>query len=295
MFKLIKFIIGFVIFLVIAVIIFGIVIIVLNRGNKPKKVTFTSTKKVSEVTSFDINVDVKDSYVKVIKSKTDYVSITYYESKTREFERNEDVDLLNNDTMTLKGYQTGSWYNRIFLTLKTTKVYGITIEMPDYANVSVKTDNGNIRFESIYAGTITAETTNGAIFFDKVECGIASVDTINGEIKASSTNTTYLFNARTRKGKITLTSLVSLLNIDARTDSGKIHIENSYAQGSVKLHSGNGDIDGFLKLLSDAYYKITAKAHNGKCNLTNSEEGITTLEVTTDNGNIDLELRKVIA
>ena len=96
MFKLIKFIIGLVIFLILAVIIFGIVIIVLNRGNKPKAKTFTMDKKASEYTTLTVNVDVKDSYVVVKKGKTDYVSINYYGSTTREFTTSVESDLLDN-------------------------------------------------------------------------------------------------------------------------------------------------------------------------------------------------------
>ena len=145
MFKLIKFIIGFVIFLVIAVIIFGIVLLVLNRGNKAKAITRTTA--TSGFSSISVNVDVKDSYVVVKKSKTENVVVTYYESKTRTFDYEVEEDLLNNATINVKGYQIGKWYNRIFLSLKGTKVYGITVEVPDEVSVNVKTNNGNIRFE----------------------------------------------------------------------------------------------------------------------------------------------------
>ena len=300
MFKLIKFIIGLVIFLILAVIIFGIVIIVLNRGNKPKAKTFTMDKKASEYTTLTVNVDVKDSYVVVKKGKTDYVSINYYGSTTREFTTSVESDLLDNGTLTFKGYQTGKWYNRLFLTFKATKVYGIEVEVPDDVNVNVKTDNGNIRFEGTYGGSLSADTTNGAVILKNVNAISVDANTVNGNIEATSTNTSILFNARTRKGKIVLDNLVSLMNINVINDNGKIEINNSYATYDINLHSGKGDINGSIRLLSDSYYNIHAHAHNGESNIKDSNNAIAildifpTLTVTTDNGNINLELKKVI-
>ena len=298
MFKLIKFIIGLVIFLIISVIIFAVVIIVLNRGNKPKSKTTSPSYTLGEGNTLTVNVDVKDSYVVVKKSKDGKVNFNYYASQTRTFEESAETDLLGNVTLTLKGYQTGKWYNRLFLTFKTTKVYGITIEVPDEANVNVKTDNGNIRFKDIsYASTLTADTTNGGIFFENVTAQITSANTVNGNIETTSTTTKLLFYARTRKGNVKLNSLTSLDNIDVTTDSGKIDVDinNTTVRANVKLHSGKGNIGGNIRILTDAIYKINAKAHNGKVtDLVNSDTGLSTLDVTTDNGDITLKINKVL-
>lgn len=294
MFKLIKFIIGLILFLVLAVIIFAVVIIVLNRGNKPKSKTTSPSYSLGELNTLTVNVDVKDSYVVVKKSKDGKVNFNYYASQTRTFEETTETDLLGNVTLSLKGYQTGKWYNRLFLTFKTTKVYGVTIEVPDDCNVNVKTNNGNIRFEEVYLSTATADTTNGAAIFKKSNASICSLNTVNGNVEASSSNV-GTFYCRARKGKVNLDNLVSLIDIDASTDDGNIILTNSYATGNFKLHSGKGDITGSIRLLSDAYYKITTKAFNGTTNQQNTSTGIAELLVTTDNGNISLELKKVIA
>ena len=297
MFKLIKFIVGFILFLILAAVVFVIVLVVINWSNKPKKRERISEKKISDVTSMTINVDVKDAYVHVKKNKDnsikDQVKITYYDCKTRTFDMTEEVDGLNNATLTLKGYQTGKWYNRIFFTFNTTKVYGVTIEVPDEVNVNVKTDNGNIRFEDAYLNIATADVYNGAVIFKKSNASICSFNSINGNVEADSSNV-GTFYSRTRKGKVKLENLVALLTIDAATDSGKVEVTNSYATGNITLHSGKGDITGTIRLLSDAYYKIITKAVNGKSNLDNSSTGVAELNVTTDNGNINLELKKVL-
>ena len=297
MFKLIKFIIGFVIFLIISVIIFGIVLIVLNRGNKAKQINKTTA--ISDYTSVTVNVDVKDSYVVVKKSKTSNVVVTYYESKTRTFDYEVEKDSLDNATINVKGYQLGKWYNRIFLSLKGTKVYGITVEVPDDVSVNVKTDNGNIRFEeNLYASTLTADTTNGAVILKNVNAQIISANTVNGNIEATSTTTTLSFYARTRKGNVKLSSLTSLAIVDVTTDNGKItaDINNTTVLADVKLHSGKGNIEGTIRILTDALYKVKAKAKNGKVtDLVNSDTGINTLDVSTDNGDITLRINKVVA
>ena len=77
-------------------------------------------------------------------------------------------------------------------------------------------------------------------------------------------------------------------------------VNNSYATYDINLHSGKGDINGSIRLLSDSYYNIHAHAHNGESNIKDSNNAIAildifpTLTVTTDNGNINLELKKVI-
>lgn len=293
MFKFLKIIIGIVIFLVVLAIAFVVTLVVINWSNKPKKKEQSTTTKMSDVTSLTVNVDVKDSYVVVKKSKTEYVNITYYASKTRTFDVTESKDTLNNSTLTIKGYQTGKWYNRLFFTLKTTKVYGVTIEVPDDSIVNVKTDNGNVRFEDVYLAKATADINNGAAILKKSTATICDLKTVNGNVEVDSSNV-GTFKSDTKKGRVVLENLIALLTIDASTDNGKIILENSYATGNINLHSGKGDIKGTIRLLSDAYYKITTKAVNGKSNQENTTSGIAELNVTTDNGNIDLELKKLL-
>ena len=294
MFKLLKVIFGIIIFLIIAAIAFVVTLVIINWGNKPKKKEFSTTHKMSDLTSLTVNADLKDAYVVVKQSKTEYVNITYYSCKTRTFEIDENIDGLNNSTLTIKGYQTGKWYNRLFFTFNTTKVYGVTIEVPDDVNVNVKTDNGNIRFEEVYLKYAVADVYNGAAIFKKSNASICSLNTINGNVEVDSSNV-GTFYCRARKGRVVLDNLVALLTIDANTDNGKIKLTNSYATGNINLHSGKGSISGSIRLLSDDYYNITCKAVNGNCNIENTTTGIAELNITTDNGNIDIDLRKVIA
>ena len=293
MFKLLKIIFGIIIFIIVLVIAFVVTLVVINWNNKPKKKETSSTHKMSDLTSLTVNVDVKDAYVVVKKSKTEYVNITYYASKTRTFEVSEEVSALNSETLTIKGYQPGKWYNRLFFTFNTTKVYGVTIEVPDDSNVNVKTDNGNVRFEEVYLNLATADVNNGAAILKKSNATICSFTTVNGNVEVDSSNV-GTFYSRTKKGRVTLENLTALATIDASTDNGKVILSNSYATGNITLHSGKGDIKGSIRLLSDAYYKIYTKAVNGNSNLTNSDSGIAELNVTTDNGNIELELKKVL-
>lgn len=306
MFKLIKFIIGLVIFLVIAAIAFVITLVVINWKNKPKKREVTYQHSVSEFSSLTVNVDVKDSYVEVVKSKNDKVTFTYYDSKTREFDNvKEDVDILNNSTVTLKSYQTGKWYNRIFFTLKGRSVYCVKVEVPEGVNINVKTDNGNIKFmENLSVNTLTADTTNGSIKFDNVKATSVDVNTVNGEILATGTNATELFKARTRKGLINVTNFTSIslvLVMDLSTDSGNINVDitNTVALANIKLHTGNGNIGGKVTVITDALYKISANAHNGtvseELRKKSSDLGISTLDLSTDNGNIDLIINNMVA
>ncbi len=293
MFKFLKIILGIILFIVIAAIIFVVVLVVINWNNKPKKKEQSTTHKMSDLTSLTVNVDVKDAYVVVKKSKTEFVNITYYSCKTRTFDVTEDVDLLENETLTIKGYQTGKWYNRLFFTFNTTKVYGVTIEVPDDTNVNVKTDNGNVRFEDVNLGVVTADINNGAAIFKKSSASVCSLSTVNGNVQVNSSKA-GTFYSRSKKGRVVLDNLTALLSIDAATDNGKILLSNSYATGDIKLHSGKGSITGSIMLLSDAYYKITAKAVNGKCNLENTSSGLAELNVTTDNGDIEVDFRKLV-
>lgn len=293
MFKLLKVIFGIIIFLIVLAIAFIVTLVIINWNNKPKKKEFSTTHKISDLTTLTVNVDVKDAYVVVKKSKTEYVNVTYYACKTRSFEFDENVDLLSNETLTIKGYQTGRWYNRIFFTFNTTKVYGVTIEVPDDVNVNVKTDNGNVRFEEVYLNIATADVNNGAAILKKSNATVCSLNTVNGNVEVDSSNV-GTFYSRSKKGRVVLENLTALLTIDAATDNGKIILTNSYATGNITLHSGKGSISGSIRLLSDAYYKIYTKAVNGNSNLENTDSGIADLNVTTDNGNIDLTLKKVL-
>lgn len=300
MFKLIKIIIGIVVFLVIAVIAFAITILVLNRGNKAKAKTTTPSYSLGELNTLTVNVDVKDSYVIVKKSNNGKVNFNYYDSKTRTFETATETDLLGNVTLTLKGYQMGKWYNRIFLSLKGTKIYGITVEVPDDCFVNVKTNNGNIRYEGVYCSTLSADTTNGGVFFKNVDAKVVDANTVNGNIEIESTKVTDSFTCRTRKGNVKLNHLVAssllLSVIDITTDDGNINVDNSYVENDnllsyFNLYSGKGNIEGTIRYKVENHYRIKAKANNGTCNLTDTSIGLVGLNVTTDNGNINLELR----
>ena len=293
MFKLLKVIFGIIIFFIVLAIAFIVTLVIINWNNKPKKKEFSTTHKISDLNTLTVNVDVKDAYVVVKKSKTEFVNVTYYACKTRSFEMDENVDLLNNETLIIKGYQTGRWYNRIFFTFNTTKVYGVTIEVPDDVNVNVKTDNGNVRFEEVYLNIATADVNNGAAILKKSNATVCSLSTVNGNVEVDSSNV-GTFYSRSKKGRVVLENLTALLTIDAATDNGKIILTNSYATGNITLHSGKGSISGSIRLLSDAYYKIYTKAVNGNSNLENTDSGIADLNVTTDNGNIDLTLKKVL-
>ena len=294
MFKFLKIIFGIIIFLIIAAIAFVVTLVIINWNNKPKKKEMSTTNKISDLTSLTVNVDVKDAYVTVKKSSNDYVNVTYYACKTRTFDIDEEVDALNNSTLTIKGYQTGKWYNRIFFTLNTTKVYGVTIEVPDDSIVNVKTDNGNVHFEDVYLAQATADVNNGAVIMEKANITVCDFKTVNGNVEVNSSNA-GTFKSDTKKGRVKLENLVALLTIDASTDNGKILLTNSYATGNINLHSGKGDIKGTIRLISDAYYKITTKATNGNSNLDNTDSGLAELNITTDNGNIDVELKKVLS
>ena len=289
MFKLLKIIFGIIIFLVIAAIAFIVTLVIINWKNKPKKAEFNSTHKIGDLMTLTVNVDVKDAYVVVEKSKTDYVNVKYYGCKTRTFDINEEVDFLGNETLSIKGYQTGKWYNRIFFTLNTTKVYGVTIQVPDDVFVNVKTDNGNVHFEDVYLAQATADVNNSAVIMEKANITVCDFKTVNGNIEVNSSNA-GTFKSDTKKGRVKLENLVALLTIDASTDNGKILLTNSYATGNIKLHSGKGDIKGTIRLISEAYYKITANAHNGESSLSNTDTGLAELNIETDNGNIDVEL-----
>ena len=296
MFKLLKVIFGIIIFIIILAIAFVVTLVIINWSNKPKKKEQSNAHKLSDLTTLTVNVDVKDAYVVVKKSKTEYVNLTYYSCKTRTFDINEEVDGLGNETLTVKGYQTGKWYNRIFFTFNTTKVYGVTIEVPDGLNVYVKakTDNGNIRFEEAYAGAFIADVNNGAVIMTKAaKASICNFKTVNGNVEVNGC-TAGTFTSETKKGRVILNNLTALATIDASTDNGKILLTDTYATGNITLHSGKGDIKGTISLLSDAYYKIKTKAVNGNSNLNNTTEGIADLNVTTDNGNIDITLRKIL-
>ena len=296
MFKFLKIIFGIIIFFIILAIAFIVTLVIINWNNKPKKKEQSTAHKLSDLTTLTVNVDVKDAYVVVKKSKTEYVNLTYYACKTRTFDIIEDVDSLNNSTLTVKGYQTGKWYNRIFFTFNTTKVYGVTIEIPDGLNVNVnaKTDNGNIRFEEAYGGSFTADVNNGAVIMTKAaKASVCNFKTVNGNVEVTGC-TVGTFTSDTKKGRVKLDNLTALLTIDASTDNGKILLTDTYATGNINLHSGKGDIKGTISLLSDAYYKINTKAVNGESNLENTSAGIAELNVTTDNGNIDLTLRKIL-
>ena len=293
MFKLIKFIIGFVLFLVIAVIIFGIVIIVLNRNNKPKKKTYNSTTRFNDLTTLTINVDVKDSYVNFVSTKEDYISVEYYASNTRTFDIKEDKDeLLNIISLNVKGYQTGKWYNRLMLTTKLTKAYGVTVYVPDETIVNVETDNGNIKFEKVDLYSITAETTNGRITLTDVTASYADLNTTYGNIIVSgNADISSTFNAKTKKGKIVLDHLKALV-INAITRNGNIEIDYSQATAGMNIETGKGNITGTIKQPTGIDYKIDAYANNGSCNVNNTDSGLVTLKLRSDNGNIDLKIKK---
>ena len=150
----------------------------------------------------------------------------------------------------------------------------ITLYVPakDYESIALKTNNGKISMENLYAKDVKGRSDNGKIELTDIGAEKVDVKTSNGKLKLDHVE--GKLRASTENGDISLNTAELDRQIDFETDNGKILIktEKEPVNATFNVSTDNGKID------------ILGK-YNGSAVI---GEGENLIHLKTDNGKIDV-------
>ncbi len=149
-------------------------------------------------------------------------------------------------------------------------------------DLAIKINNGAMSMENVALGNATLEVDNGAVVVENSSFGTVSAIAENGALRLDAVRADAV-RAVTNNGAIRLNE-VQAGSVRAEADNGELRL-NEVDGTDVFLKADNGTIRGNL-IGKKTDYKITASAHLGSCNLTNTETGTRTLTAKTSCGAI---------
>ena len=181
----------------------------------------------------------------------------------------------------------------------------ITVSLPEanYNSVLIKTDTGDLQLCELSATEFNAESDTGDLDIENLKAPKTGLRTDTGEIILRDATIDTL-SVSTDTGDIKQAN-VSAESINISTDTGEIDLENVVASGDLDIKSDTGDVSFDGCDAGSIRVKTTTGSVSGslltdKVFLTESETGDISVpktttggncEVTTDTGDIDLEIR----
>ncbi|MED3912786.1 DUF4097 domain-containing protein [Peribacillus simplex] len=215
-----------------------------------------------------ISLSYRDRNVELVRSTDNAVHITYFQNDKESYEINvSDENKLKMKAITnkrLKDY-IGLDADKAHRYVKIAVPSGIT------SGIDIKTSNGDIDLSEVnISGAVDATTSNGKIKVSNVA--------VDKNLKMESKNDDIILSSVGIKG-----------TFDATTSNGNIEVTKVAVKDTLKLSTTNGDITGIIKGAYDAF-SISSHTSKGKNNLPeNKINGDKTLDVSTNNGDINLE------
>lgn len=210
----------------------------------------------------------RDRTVELVKSTDNQIHINYFENDKESYE----INVSDKKELTMKAVTDKNWKD--YIGMNTDKAHrNIKIAVPSgiACEIKIKTSKGDIAFSEVdITGSVDAATSDG-----KIEVTNVSVDKI---LKLKTKNDDMILSEVSIKG-----------SIDASISNGNIEVTKVSVDDTLKLESKNGDITGSVKGSYDVF-SISSNASKGKNNLPeNKGGGAKTLDVSTNNGDINLE------
>ncbi|WP_054025001.1 DUF4097 family beta strand repeat-containing protein [Bacillus sp. FJAT-28004] len=206
--------------------------------------------------------------VELVESTDNQIHINYFENDKESYE----INVSDNKELTMEAINNKNWKDYIGLdTEKTHRNVKIAVPSDIAGGIKIKTSKGDIIISEMdIAGSIDAATSDG-----KIEITNVVVDKI---LKLENKNDDIIISDVNTKG-----------SVDASISNGNILVTNVAVDDTLKLKSKNGNITGTVKGSYDVF-SISSKASKGKNNLPkNKGGGSKTLDVSSNNGDINLE------
>ncbi|WP_422658903.1 DUF4097 family beta strand repeat-containing protein [Paenibacillus sp. EC2-1] len=215
-----------------------------------------------------LSLTTRDRTIELVESTDNQIHINYFENEKESYE----INVSDNKELTMEAVNNKNWKD--YIGLDTEKAH---------RNVKIAVPSG-------IASGITIKTSKGNIIFSNVDiAGSVDVATSDGAIEVTNTEVDKMLKLQTKNDNMILSDVNIKGSVDAYVSNGDIEVTNVGVDDTLKLESKNGDITGTVKGSYDVF-SISSNASKGKSNLPeNKAGGSKTLDVSTNNGDINLE------
>lgn len=223
-------------------------------------------EKVNKITLSD-----QGRKVELVKSEDNEIHITYFENDKESY----DINVSDENELVMKAVTNKQWKDYIGLDLDKSNRY-VQIAVPNgiHSGVEITTSKGDIVVSDLdIDGSVDATTSDGTIELTNVEIGNA-------------------LNLKTKNDDMMLSGVSVKGSVNGTVSNGELKVEKVAFDGAMKLTTKNGDITGTI-IGSYDDFRISSEASKGKSNLPESKGGgAKPLDVSTNNGDINLEFVK---
>lgn len=206
--------------------------------------------------------------VEVMESNDNKIHIRYFESDKEFYE----INVTDKNELVMKLVTDKNWKDYVGLdTDKAHRIVQIAVPSGISSGVNILTSKGNVVLSDVnIGGSVEATTSDGLIEMTNV--------TANKNLKLA-----------TKNDDIVLSKVSAVGTIGAAISNGDIKVTEVAVDDALKLTTKNGHITGTIIGSYDAF-SISSSASKGDNNLPeNKKSGDKTLNVSTNNGDINLE------
>ncbi|WP_211749233.1 DUF4097 family beta strand repeat-containing protein [Paenibacillus sp. Marseille-Q4541] len=216
----------------------------------------------------NLSLTTRGRTIELVESTDHQIHINYFENDKESY----DINISDNKELTMEAVNNKNWKDYI----------GLDTEK-EHRNVKIAVPSG-------IASGITMKTSKGDIVISEVDiAGSIDVATSDGKIEMTNVAVDKILKLETKNDDMILSEVNTKGSVDASISNGNIQVENVAVDDTLKLKSKNGDITGTVQGSYDDF-SISSNASKGKSNLPESKGGGTkTLDVSTNNGDINLE------
>ncbi|MEG1886770.1 MAG: DUF4097 family beta strand repeat-containing protein [Oscillospiraceae bacterium] len=267
---------------------------------------FEQKQYLSYEKSDKIIIDDYDINVRIFRSESENLEVSYYENNKQSYQIDE-----SQGTIKIQKINTLKWYDYIFNISFVQCDLLIGVPKSFKGEIDCETSNAYISLNNISLESLNLKTSNNNILLENIEVNkSAQVNTSNGAIKLIKSEIGGEIICNTSNAKVELENVIAQ-NANIRTSNGRIRLENIECSENITVKNSNssillrevkfgemldcqtsngnisGEIDGKI---SD--YSIKSITSNGKSNLPEIlNGGNKVLYVKTSNSDIDINFK----
>ena len=267
-----------VILTVIALLLLGIMIILLNKENLfstffHSKSTTIYENSFAQTDITEINIEGISSDVSVEESATDKIEVIAMGEDKEEI----DVSVLQNSLQIKK-----ERYQNLCFGFCTNIEDDITVKIPQNytGKVTIKTSSGDNKIASLSKINMKLKTTSGDI--EVQEANDLQIETTSGEVGIIQAS---VANVETTSGDIDLGSITSKITLE--TTSGDIDIKSLALTKNSSIKTRSGDVD--IERMSDVYIETKTTSGDEEIKAQNNRYANQELRIETTSGDITVE------
>lgn len=241
-----------------------------NSDSQKKSTSFAEKNYAIDAKKIEqISLSAKGRTVEVIESTDKKIHIKYFENDKEFYE----VHVTNKNELAMKLVTNKNWKDYVGLnTEKAHRIVQLAVPNGISSGIKIRTSKGNITLSDV-----------------KLDGAVEAI-TSDGMIEITDTKVNKHLKLETKNDDLVLSGVSAKNSIDATSSNGDIKVKKVAVEDALKLTTKNGDITGTIIGSYDAF-SISSNASKGKNNLPeNKKNGDTKLNVTTNNGDIHLEL-----